>query len=428
MAKRPRRRAWRASVRPAALVPAGPDGARAERKAHAAPAGHTAPAEVPTGEPCSGGSPRPAADVAADRRLPSAPDAQVPRLLRVAAAWSWRALLVGLVIYLAFRAAAALRLVVLPLIAALLLAALLRPLTGRLRRVGMPSLTATWCTALIAVLLVAGLTTLVASQLTANYPTMAAEVQHTAADVQKFLAGPPLHISGARLQQYVSDLGHYLASHKALVAGTVLTGGRFFAEFAAGLVLMLFITFFLLKDGDRIWGWLISGLPTGARGRADRAGMAAWQALESYVRGSLIVGAIHAMLIGLALWLLGVPLVLPLIIVVFAAGFVPLIGILVAGALAILVTLATQGWLAAVILLAVFLVENQIEGHLLQPLVMGRVLRLHPLAIILVLAVGGIVAGIPGAIVAVPATAVVVYAWPYLRDTHNSPPETHSPV
>lgn len=344
-------------------------------------------------------------------------------MLRLAAAWSWRVLLVGLVIYLAFRAAAALRLVVLPLIAALLLTALLRPLTRRLRRAGTPSLTATWCTALIAVILVAGLATVVASQLTANSPVMVAEVKHTVADAQKFLAGPPFHIDGTQLQQLVSNVGQYLAEHKALVAGTVLTGGKIFLEFAAGLVLMLFITFFLLKDGDRIWGWLISGLPPDAWGRADRAGTAAWQALESYVRGSLIVGAIHAMLIGLALWLLGVPLVLPLIIVVFLAGFVPLIGILVAGALAILVTLATQGWLAAVILLAVFLVENQIEGHLLQPLVMGRVLRLHPLGIILALAVGGIIAGIPGAIVAVPATAVVVHAWPHLRGNDASPPQ-----
>jgi predicted PurR-regulated permease PerM len=131
-----------------------------------------------------------------------------------------------------------------------------------------------------------------------------------------------------------------------------------------------------------------------------------------------VVAAIHALFIGLALWLLGVPLLVPFIVLIFLAAFVPIIGILVVGALAILVALATKGWVAAVILLAVFLLENQIEGHLLQPLVVGRIVKLHPLAIILVLAVGGIIAGIPGAIVAVPFAAVITYAWPALR----SPP------
>ncbi len=143
--------------------------------------------------------------------------------------------------------------------------------------------------------------------------------------------------------------------------------------------------------------------------------------LTSYVRGTTVVAAIHAVFIGLALWLLGVPLLVPLIILVFLAAFIPLIGILVVGALAILVTLATKGWLAAVILIAVFLVENQIEGHLLQPLVVGRAVRLHPLAIILALAVGGVTAGIPGAIVAVPAAAVITYAWPFLRGSGHAP-------
>src|SRR5262249_851028 len=143
---------------------------------------------------------------------------------------------------------------------------------------------------------------------------------------------------------------------------------------------------------------------------------AAWHALTYYIRGTTVVAAIHSLFIGLALWLLGVPLLVPFIVLIFIAAYVPIIGILVVGALAILVTLATKGWVAAVILLAVFILENEIEGHLLQPLVVGRIIRLHPLAIILVLAVGGVVAGIPGAIIAVPVAAVITYAWPALRD------------
>jgi predicted PurR-regulated permease PerM len=195
----------------------------------------------------------------------------------------------------------------------------------------------------------------------------------------------------------------------------VVSGGKIFLEILAGLVLMLFITFFLLKDGDRIWAWLTGLLAPERQQRTRPAGAAAWQALVYYVRGTITVAAIHAVVIGAALWVLGVPLLVPLVILVFLAAFVPLVGILVAGALAVAVTLGTRGWIAAVVLVIIFILENQLESHLLQPLVVGRMVRLHPLAVILVLAVGGVVAGIPGAIVAVPVTAALVRAAPYLR-------------
>jgi predicted PurR-regulated permease PerM len=354
-----------------------------------------------------------------------AQEPQVPRALQQAAAWSWRLLVIGLLIYVAFRVASALSLVVLPCIAALLLTALLHPLTARLRRAGLPSLAATWCTVLAAIVVLAGVSILAANRVSADYPRLQTEVKHTTHEVQSSLAGAPFHLNSVRLEQYYDDLAHFLSQHKSLIAGTVVTGGKIFLELLTGLVLMIFITFFLLKDGERIWAWLIKGLRPELRRRADNAGAAAWTALVNYVRGTTAVAAIHAVFIGLALWLLGVPLLVPLIILVFLAAFVPLVGILVAGALAILVTLGTKGWIAAVILLGVFLLENQIESHLLQPLVVGRIVRLHPLAIILVLAVGGIVAGIAGAIVAVPAAAAICYAWPHLRGTppRASPPE-----
>ena len=357
-------------------------------------------------------------------RLPREPP--VPGLLQRAAAWSWRLLVVGLLIYVAFRVAIALRLVVLPCIAALLLTALLQPLTARLRRTGMPALAATWCTVLAAIVVVAGISILTANRVSADYPRLQTEVKHTAHEVQASLAGAPFHLSSARLQQYYTDLVHFLSQHKSLVAGTVVTGGKIFIELLAGLILMMFVTFFVLKDGERIWAWLVKALPNDTRRRADNAGAAAWTALVSYMRGTTAVAAIHATFIGLALWLLGVPLLVPLIILVFLAAFIPLVGILVVGALAILVTLGTKGWIAAVILLGVFLLEHQIEGHLLQPLVVGRIVRLHPLAIILVLAVGGIVAGIAGAIVAVPAAAAISYAWPHLRRERPPPPAGQS--
>jgi predicted PurR-regulated permease PerM len=346
----------------------------------------------------------------------------VPRLLQRSAAWSWRLLVIGLLLYVAFRLASALSLVVLPCIAALLIAALLQPLTARLRRIGLPPLAATWCTVLAAGVVLAGVGILAADRVSADYPRLQTEVKHTAHEVQASLASSPFHLNSVRLQQYSNDLLHFLDQHKSLVAGTVVTGGRIFLEILTGLVLMVFVMFFLLKDGERIWAWLVKGLRPDTRERANNAGSAAWAALVNYMRGTTAVAAIHAVVIGLALWILGVPLLVPLIILVFIAAFVPLVGILVVGALAILVTLGTKGWIAALILLGVFLVENQVESHLLQPLVVGKIVRLHPLAIILVLAVGGIIAGIAGAIVAVPFAAALCYAWPHLRRKEPQPP------
>lgn len=392
---------------------------------HGAVPGDRAPAG--TGGQPGGGGPGAAWQAHATGQADATGHAEsyVPSLLRHAADWSWRLLLVAAVAYLAFRVAVALRLFVLPFIAAILLSALLQPLTARLRRIGFPALAATWATLLLGIVILAGLVTLIATQVQADYPNLVAQLQRTAHGLQSYLARPPFRLRTIRLEQLSTTLVNYLAQHRNVVAGAAVTGGRIFIETLTGLILTVFITFFFLKDGRRIWTWLLSGLHPPARARWNRAGDAAWHVLVNYIRGTTVVALIHAVFIGLALWLLGVPLLVPLVILVFIAAYVPLIGILVVGALAILVTLATKGWLAAVILLAVFLAENQLESHLLQPMVVGRAVRIHPLGVIVVLAIGGIVAGIPGAIVAVPSAAVVAYAWPYLRHDGGTlpPPE-----
>jgi predicted PurR-regulated permease PerM len=347
---------------------------------------------------------------------------QVPGWLQLTAGWAWRLLVAGVVIYLTFRLASALRIVVLPFIAALLLTALLQPLNHRLRRAGFPALAATWCTLLVAVAVLAGAGVLAATQTSADYQTLARELGNTVHDLQRWLAGPPFHFRQSSLEQLSNRALAFLKQHQSAVAGTVLSGGKIFLEILAGLVLMLFVTFFLLKDGDRIWSWLTGLLSAEGGRRAQGAGAAAWQALTYYVRGTIAVAAIHAVVIGTALWVLGVPLLAPLVILVFLAAFVPLVGILVAGTLAVAVTLGTKGWVAALVLVVVFILENQLESHLLQPLVVGRMVRIHPLAIILVLAVGAAIAGIAGAIVAVPITAALVRAWPYLQGRAPAPP------
>jgi predicted PurR-regulated permease PerM len=339
---------------------------------------------------------------------------RVPGWLERAAGWAWRLLILGALIYVLFRVVGMLRLVVLPCVAALLLTALLQPLTQRLRRLGMPALGATWCTLLAVLAVLAGAATIAATRTSADYQRLVTDLGGTINDLQRWLAGAPFHLHRAGLTQLSNRLLTFLKQHQTAVAGTVLSGGRIFVEVLAGLVLTLFVTFFLLKDGERIWEWLTDFLGHGARTRARGAGAAAWLALTWYVRGTVAVAAIHAVVIGFALWVLGVPLLVPLVILVFLAAFIPLVGILVAGTLAVAVTLGTRGWVAALILVAVFIVENQLESHLLQPLVVGRMVRFHPLAIILVLAVGGVAGGIAGAVVAVPLAAALFRAIPYL--------------
>ena len=393
------------AARRAANGMAGAAGVRAGKTA----ANGSAPAGLPPGGTPPGGTPR-----------TGAPPSDVPRWLQTAAAWSWRLLLLAIVLYIAARVAALLYLVVVPCAAAILLTALLQPLTARLRRAGLAPLAATWCTLLIAVLLLAGAVWLVTTRVQAEYPNLVTQFKHTTSQVQSWLAGPPFHLRTGNLQKLSDNVVKYLSQHKSLVEGTVVTGGRIVVEILAGVVLMFFVSFFLIKDGDRIWAWLTSRLQPERKRRADLAGIAAWQAVVYYVRGTVAIAAIHATVMGVTLSIMNAPLVAPLALFMFVAAFVPLVGVLVAGALAILVVLAAKGWILAVILLGILIVMNQLEGHLLQPQVVGKMVRLHPLAVILVLAVGGVVAGIAGAVVAVPITAAVTRAVRALHDDDHA--------
>jgi predicted PurR-regulated permease PerM len=339
----------------------------------------------------------------------------VPRWLRVSAAWSWRLLLLAALLYVAGKVASLLYLVIVPIAAAILLTALLQPLTARLRRSGLGPLAATWCTLLLAFALIGGVVWLVTARVEAEYPTLLTQVRHTSTQIQNWLASSPFHIRTGNLEKISDNLVNYLRQHRSTLEGAALTGGRIVVELLAGVVLCFFISFFLIKDGNRIWSWLVSGFSAEGGRRADLAGHAAWQAVVYYVRGTVAVAAIHAIVMGITLTIVGSPLVAPLALLMFVAAFVPLVGVLIAGTVAIIVVLAAKGLIAAVIVLAVMIVMNQLEAHLLQPQVVGKMVRLHPLAVILVLAVAGVVAGIAGAVVAVPITAALTSATRALR-------------
>jgi putative heme transporter len=186
-------------------------------------------------------------------------------------------------------------------------------------------------------------------------------------------------------------------------------------ELLVGTLLALFLLFFFLKDGDRIWAWLVGLFPRRARADVDAIGHRNWAVLGGYLRGVAIVALVDAVLIGAALAALGIPFVLPLALLTFLGGFFPIIGANLAGFAAVMVALVSDGLLAALIVAAVVLVVQQLEGHLLQPLIVGRSVKLHPIAILLALTAGGVLWGIPGAFCAVPLTAVAASTFSYLR-------------
>ena len=358
-----------------------------------------------------------------NRRAPS-----VPPVLATLAAWSWRLIVLGVVIYYFAQILVTLRFVALPVAVALLLTALLFPLTDGLRRIGLNSMAATWLTMLTAFAVLGITGWIVGVRANEEFPRLLEQVQTTARDLQNWLITGPLELRESQLADMVAEITRQLNEQRAAITGTLVTGAAVAIEVLAGLVLMLFVTFFLLKDGERIWSWFLKAFGS-ARPRVDRAGRAAWRTLSHYVQGTVMVAAVHGVIMGIVLAGMGVPLWAPLAVLIFLASFIPIIGIFFAGGLATLVTLGAQGPIYALVFVGILVVEQQLENHVLQPLIVGRAVKFHPLAIIIVLAVGGVLAGITGAAVAVPIAAVLYRALPELRHEQAAlppPPEAHA--
>ncbi|MET9336323.1 AI-2E family transporter [Nonomuraea sp. NPDC003804] len=355
------------------------------------------------------------------------PTQLVPPVVAKMAAWSACLIVVGVVVYVFASIVARLSFVALPVAIALLLTALLFPLTSRLTRAGLRPIYATWITLLIALAVLVGAGWLIGARASDEFPTVVDQVQKSINELRDWLVTGPIHLDTKQLDDWVQTITNQLKTSQAALTNTVLTAGQVAIEVLASIVLMLFVTFFLLKDGDRIWSWFLKGFG-GMSSRVDRAGRAAWTTVSHYVQGTVAVAAVHGLLMGIVLAGLGVPLWAPLAILIFLASFIPIIGIFIAGTVATLVTLGTTSPLKALIFLAVLIVEQQLENHVLQPLIVGRALNFHPLAIIIVLAVGGILGGIAGAAVAVPVAAVIYRALPELRhETRALPPAEKPP-
>lgn len=330
--------------------------------------------------------------------------ARVPPLLDRTAAWCWRLLVVAAAAYFLVAFLAKIELLVIALFAGILFSALLWPLVALLRLRGAGRGASTGLVLVLALTLLGGVGFFVVNRISAEYPKLVDQVNHVVRQSRHFLVST-LHVDSKNFNNVTDKIVEQLRSHQSQIASGVLDATRTLGEFAAGAVLCFFVTFFLLYDGERIWSWIVAFFPAESQVHVRGAGARSWRTLSGYVTGTFIVALFHGIAVAITLFGLGVPLVIPLAVLVFLGSFIPIIGAVLFGGLAVLVGLVTQGWLAAVILIAVLVIDNQAEAHLLQPLVVGRYVSLHPLAIAIVLTGGGLLAGLPGAIFAVPIVA-----------------------
>jgi predicted PurR-regulated permease PerM len=349
-------------------------------------------------------------------------EADLPFALRVAAAWSWRIAIILVVAWALAWALAQLSFLVIPVLVAALLAGLLRPVVGWLQRARIPRGLAVAITEIGFVALVAGLLTLVGRQISLGFSQLWDEAVAGLAEVQKWLSEGPLQLTSAQLETYISDAQHLLQSNQGTLVSGVLSVSSSAGHFITGALIALFVLVFFLLEGERIWTFLVGLLPRQARPAADGAGRRGWSSLVSYVRVQVLVAGVDAVGIGVGAAILGVPLALPLGILVFVASFIPVVGALVSGAVAVLLALVANGLVNAVIMLVIVVAVQQIESHVLQPLIMGRAVSLHPVAVILAVAAGSYIAGIAGALFAVPTLAVTNAAVRYIaaRSWENS--------
>jgi predicted PurR-regulated permease PerM len=335
-------------------------------------------------------------------------DLDVPRGLRVAAAWTWRLLLLIAALFAALWLVGKLHVVVIPLVIATLLSALLSPAVTILRnRVRMNKSLATALVLVTGLAAVGATLYLVISQFIAGSDQLIKKTSEGIQKLQTWTRNGPLHLSQQQLDSLGDDIqGLFTNNSNSLTSGALSTAGTVF-EVLAGLFLVLFTTFFFLRDGRRISRFLIGLLPSATRAPLTSAADSSWVTLVSYVRATVLVAFIDAVGIGLGLVIVRVPFAFPLAALVFLGAFVPIVGATVSGAVAVLIALVTKDWVAALIVLGIVIGVQQLEGHVLQPLIMGRAVAIHPLAVITAIAAGAVLAGIVGALVAVPIVAVL---------------------
>lgn len=369
---------------------------------------------IPVAAPAAVAAPQAALVDGSPRERPD-PASAVPWGLRVAAEASWRLLLLAGMLWVLMKMISEVRLVVLAFAAALLVTALLQPFVVRLRRLGLPRGLATAVTAILGFVVIGLVGWFVVWQVMENLDDLSDRVRDGINELKLWALDSPFHVTEKQINDIAKNLSETIGTNTEQITSAGLQGVTVLVEVLTGILLAMFSTLFLLYDGKRIWTWVLGLVPAAARPGVAGAGPRAWRTLTAYVRGTVLVALIDATFIGLGLYFLDVTMAVPLAVFIFLFAFIPLVGAVVSGALAVVVALVTQGPFTALMVLLVVLAVQQIEGHVLQPFILGRAVRVHPLAVVLSVAAGGMIAGIGGAVVAVPLVAVTNTVVGYLR-------------
>ncbi len=354
-------------------------------------------------------SPAPPAGEAGGAGRSGAADGAPPARLGRAALFSLRFLIIVAAVVVLGLVLQRLQIVILPVTLAILGTVPLVPVRRRLERAGLPRRAATALVFVAALAVLAGVIALVAPRLVTEFGSLDTAVVDGIREVRDWLVEGPLSLSPASVDQ-VAD---HLVSLAEANVGLLASGATTAVAVVTGAFVTLVLGAFFLSGGDHMWTWGVRMLPSRYREPTDAAGRRAWQVLSGYLAGSAINGAIEATIIGIALVIIGVPLVAPLMALTFVAPFFPVVGAIVAGAIAVLVALVSEGWVAALAVGIVYLAVQQLESNLLAPFVLGRAVRLHPVVVLVALLAGASLGGVVGAFVALPVAAV---AWGVVQE------------
>ncbi|WP_293849614.1 AI-2E family transporter [uncultured Brevibacterium sp.] len=331
--------------------------------------------------------------------------------LKLAAAWSWRFLVVVAAVSIALWGLSKVSILVLPCLIALLLAALMAPVVSFLDRHKWPHALSVATTFLGFILVVLGLLAFTGQQIVVGFPALAHQVVLGVNKLNAFIQNNPFGIDSTVITGYLDEFNtkalDWLQKSQGKIASGALGAASSIGNFVTGLLITLFASFFFLFDGGRIFNWFVRLLPKPAQPKSVAAAVNGWNSLVQYVRVQVLVAAIDAVGIGIGALVLGIPLAFPLTVLVFLASFIPLVGAVLTGVIAVLVALVSKGLVSAIIMLIVVVAVQQLEGNVLQPFLMGKAVAVHPLAVVLAVTGGGVLFGIPGALFAVPFVAML---------------------
>lgn len=359
---------------------------------------------------------------AAQNNAPDRAQKGVPYPVRLTAAWTWRAIVIAAGIAGVLWLMGIFKTIVVPVLVAMLLAVLLRPVSHFfVRRLRFPNTLAAAVTVLGLIAVVAGLLALAGREIVTGVGQLWGKAQAGFEELLRWLADGPFQISDTDIDHYLNQITETLGNNSSSIVSGAMSATVTIGHLFAGTLIALFCLFFFVLEGERIWRWCVGVFPREAQDRLHRAATRGWITLRGYARMQIVVAAVDGIGIGLGAALLGVPLAIPLGILVFVGSFIPIVGAVLTGAVAVLVALVDQGPIVALIMLGVVLAVQQIEGHVLQPFLMGRAVSLHPVAVLLAVAAGTLAAGIIGALFAVPLAALLNTVFRYLFGTDPFP-------